>query len=1139
MNRETLTKLRQLLVTLYDDPQTIRLVAEDAGLNIARINMGGSAVNIWHAVLNEAQKVDAIGKLVTVVAVEYRKPAEAMASLLGISLPPEEESSPTPSTAQENGGASTDETRKPLTTATIQPRPPTPILPIEHNRALRLHQEEQALLSTLFNRATRLRVLTEFTDGRTATRVFLIRPTDRDGVEELPAVVKIGPRALIEPEWQATQHHVLRRLPGFIPIQGEPIYLASTGGEVVGALRYGQVGDGVFTVESLATYFASSPLVDSWHVLDRRLLLQLGQLWRSTISWKSLVVQNAYEGILPVNLTLEPLAAGEMAAPTSIRLDGQGIAGGTDPLPVLHQGDLVTLENFVITEMDARQVTLDLPNQPNAQRTAYRLRLQLPSDAVGQIGTTLPPTVARVKATRQDLLREGLQSQMHGSLDLTQAELALPDNPSLRLPNPLLVLPQLLSRSHNAKFSTIHGDLNLRNILVDVDARSTHIIDCAAARQDHAIQDLLRMERDFLTDVLVQIFFQAGLSPTTIVRLYQLVHCASRGAPAASGHFSLPSELPPTLHKAFVILVSLRRAARDLLAEPGQWSEYYTGLIIHLVGALKFRDLDNATAGHQPKVLAFWGAATILHLLHEVEAGQDRTCRGIDWRFFDVMSDGRNGAPTDEWTKGVSLPNSAETLGFDLPEEAGPANGEEGGLESYNPGATTPSAAAEQPPIQRRLDVAAPEMATLGRAFSLAVAVRQLASPTLNIAELPAVRSGQALLDWPDAERFVRLRVEIIAPECEIVGAASYTFKLYRDLDSELYHFSLIPKATGQLSIIVRLYQEEDMLGSALAYTTVGEAVVSEVPVQLRSEPVRMKEIPAPAGRHAIAPTTPSAAGHPIKILFLAANPLDTVRLRTDEEARAIDLALRQAENRNFVVSVHGAVRTDDLQELLLRHQPDIVHFSGHGADEQSLILEGPNGNGVRVSGTALRQLFGVLKGNIRCIVLNACYSAEQAKGLAEVIDCVVGIEDAISDEAARQFSTAFYRGLGYERSIGEAFALGQVQIELAGLGEGGALHLLTREDGAAATKFGDVSNIVPAERGQAGTSSPKPVQRTSTPAVDTEFLQSMLTQHRRNLQLLQRQKANFGAGEEPLRLLNQIAAEEEEIARIAGELGG
>ena len=1040
-SRQTLTELRRLLLDLYDDPQLIRVVVEDAGLNITRINMGGSAVNIWHSVLGEAQKVGAINTLANTVLIEYPQQEHAFRALLGSDFVP---AKPTTAKVDPDSTASKISSTTPTITPSvtpvaspvIAPQQAAPLLPIEQPRTLRLTQAEQALLSTLLHKATRLRILSEFTDGRTATRVFLIRPTDRDGVEELPAVVKIGPQALIEPEWQATQRHVLSRLPGFAAIQGEPIYLAQPNGSIMGALRYGQVGDGVFAVESLASYLAKASLIDSWHVLENRLFRQLGQLWRSTLTWQPLLVQNSYDAILPVNLIVTPVATG---TPTT-SLNGNLLAGTVNPVPPVRQGDLVELTNFVITEIAGDELTLNLPQAANAPRTAYRLRLQgAPGDY--QVGATLPATLAHVTTTREEILFTAAQAQL-GQVDLTQRTLPLPGSPLQQLPNPLLVLSTLETQRHDANFATIHGDLNLRNVLVDAEARTTHIIDCAAARQDHAIQDLLRLERDYVTDVLAKLCFEADLPATTLVRLYQCVHCATRGTPATGGHFSLPTDLPPMLHKPFVLLVTLRWAARELLAKPGQWAEYYRGLIIHLLGALKFRDLDNAPAGQQPKALAFWGAAVTLDLLQELQSGQTRTCRDINWRFFDVTK----GEQPDMISKGATPadPTALQSLGL-----------EDSGLESFTPDATAAPTADDLPPVQRRLDVAAPEQATLGRAFSLAVAVRQLTSPPLQLADLPLTRSGQALLDWPAAERFIRLRAEVIAPECEIVGAASYTFKLYRNLDSELSYFSLIPKVTGRLSIIVRLYQEDDMLGSALAHTVVSEQVVGEVGVQLRSEQVTTKVTPRPD--QLVVGDAPS--GRPIKILFLAANPLDTVFLRTDEEARAIDAALRQAANRNFDIRVHGAVRNDDLQELLLRHQPDIVHFSGHGTEENELILVGANGNGVAVSGAALRQLFGVLKGNIRCIVLNACYTEAQAKALAEVIDCVVGIEDVISDEASRQFATAFYRALGYEKSIGDAFALGQVQIALAGLGDGKALHLLTRTGEAATTNFADVSN--------------------------------------------------------------------------------
>jgi hypothetical protein len=185
----------------------------------------------------------------------------------------------------------------------------------------------------------------------------------------------------------------------------------------------------------------------------------------------------------------------------------------------------------------------------------------------------------------------------------------------------------------------------------------------------------------------------------------------------------------------------------------------------------------------------------------------------------------------------------------------------------------------------------------------------------------------------------------------------------------------------------------------------------------------------------------PPAQGR-IKILFLTANPLDTVRVRTDEEARAIDQALRQAEYRIFEMLIHQAVRIDDLQELLLRHQPDIVHFSGHGASTNELVLQDANGNATPVSIQALRKLFDDLKDKIRCVVLNACYTEEQARSLAEAIDCVIGISNDLSDGASIQFSTAFYRALGYGHSVEKAFSLGRNQVELVGLGKEAGLHL-------------------------------------------------------------------------------------------------
>jgi len=190
---------------------------------------------------------------------------------------------------------------------------------------------------------------------------------------------------------------------------------------------------------------------------------------------------------------------------------------------------------------------------------------------------------------------------------------------------------------------------------------------------------------------------------------------------------------------------------------------------------------------------------------------------------------------------------------------------------------------------------------------------------------------------------------------------------------------------------------------------------------------------------------TPKSKTHePIKILFLAANPKDTQRLRLDEELRSIEQALqRTAFREGFDIKQHWAVRIAELQNYLLRHKPDIVHFSGHGSPSNELILEDLSGKSRAVPAKALGRLFSVLKDNIRCVVLNACYSELQAQEIAKSIDCVIGMSKQIDDKSAIGFASAFYQALGFGRDVQTAFNLGLIQIDLQDLDEKDAPQLI------------------------------------------------------------------------------------------------
>ena len=189
------------------------------------------------------------------------------------------------------------------------------------------------------------------------------------------------------------------------------------------------------------------------------------------------------------------------------------------------------------------------------------------------------------------------------------------------------------------------------------------------------------------------------------------------------------------------------------------------------------------------------------------------------------------------------------------------------------------------------------------------------------------------------------------------------------------------------------------------------------------------------------------AAGPPkMTALFLAANPKSTPRLAIDEEMHAIKQKVRAAQYRDTLVFESAwAVRPDDLLQLLNEHRPQIVHFSGHGSNE-GLSLVGEDGQTKLVSTRALQSLFRTLKDNIRVVLLNACYSREQARALVETIDCVIGMKESIGDHAASVFASSFYRAIGFGRSIEEAFEQGMTSLLLEGIPQEDVPDLLVKE---------------------------------------------------------------------------------------------
>lgn len=168
------------------------------------------------------------------------------------------------------------------------------------------------------------------------------------------------------------------------------------------------------------------------------------------------------------------------------------------------------------------------------------------------------------------------------------------------------------------------------------------------------------------------------------------------------------------------------------------------------------------------------------------------------------------------------------------------------------------------------------------------------------------------------------------------------------------------------------------------------------------------------------------------KIALAAASPKDLARLNIEEEfARINDVKDFSFNINNLSIEYRPSLTKDRLTRLLSKNKPNILHFSGHGSGAV-LYFRDQNNYSVKVDKKALAELLIVYADTLECVILNACYSKEQAELLAQYIPNVIGTSSAIGNEKSIKFSELYYQALFNGRSYKEAFeeTMGGVGIE-------------------------------------------------------------------------------------------------------------
>jgi hypothetical protein len=474
---------------------------------------------------------------------------------------------------------------------------------IENPKNFALPPEAKQVLKVMFTGYQRAVIRKEFDRSLSGGRVIEVRPIKADGTPELPTVAKLAAISLIQKEWQAYQQHIRHRLPNIAAVSAEPVLLPEVGW---GGLRYTLVGSsGTFEVMSLRDYCRRGDVTanDLSTVLGR-LVKIMHQMWGHHHVSPEFHLQSSYDRLLPVSLLVEHPPLSPSGPPYLVTPE-------TLPLESLEPGALVRLAGFAVTKVDLVNQTVTLTGPKSPLKPAFYLRLKsklVETLASYQVNQIIDPVEGEVIETRTGRLQDEIQRVLGQSFKPTDQMMFLPDGTGL--PNPLPALSTVFTETRDVKVGAIHGDFNLENVLIEPETGMVSLIDFAEAREDHVLHDCLRLETEVMTKLFPEILYQNNLSlAPTLALFYWQLHCATfQTAP------SRPMLPYAGLEKPWAILTMLRQTARKYLFDGDDVSEYYQGLTLYLLGALKFRNLD-APEHLLSKQVAFWGAALAYQFL--------------------------------------------------------------------------------------------------------------------------------------------------------------------------------------------------------------------------------------------------------------------------------------------------------------------------------------------------------------------------------------------------------------------------------------------------------------------------------------------------------------------------------------------
>lgn len=455
------------------------------------------------------------------------------------------------------------------------------------SHSLQLKPEYTLLIKLLYLGQQNVLVEQELNGGFGGALILLIQPINQQGKSKSRQILKIGLAVELEQEKHNTGK-VIDDLPFITPRLVNCVVRESLMG-----LTYHFVSDGVLgKTQTLETYYHTATIDQFKETLTSLLYNSLGQKWysqakplttsfaeeygRHLVEYLRLKINylSKQEGIWPARTHLE--ANSNYLPVTNKQIDAiTGIKSGT----------LVQISGLRLSKIRGGVLKLEALNN---QSIVVKIEVGniLPSVKVGDEVVVQGEVIYNRHQHMEKIVEEIFAEFPSGSVNVKDEWLTFGTDKTY--PNPLYLYPKILGQTLSGQQSTVHGDLHLRNVLVDETGRG-YLIDFAKVTERHNLFDFIKLEtyirQWILGDKRCEFSFEDYLT------FEETLVAATLGEDAT---------LPENRHlqKAYEVILHIRQIAACYIGSHSSFKEeYLPALFLYNLAMLKYWDSHGVKTG--------------------------------------------------------------------------------------------------------------------------------------------------------------------------------------------------------------------------------------------------------------------------------------------------------------------------------------------------------------------------------------------------------------------------------------------------------------------------------------------------------------------------------------------------------------